>query len=150
MEIEFGSFEGQYTPLVITAVVLLVLVGLGWIGSSVSTTGADGRAAVLTWTEYRVSQAEKAYRTEREQLRSAVDGLAQLLDKNASPVEAQIHTTRIEDSLGDGLPELADARAAVQFAAQAVRDCSLGKIPPADAADAIDYAASLLTEDQPK
>lgn len=144
MEIEFNAPEGQQFYLVVAALLLLVIAGLGWLGYGVTRVGPDGRAAVMTWTDYRVIQAEKAYLAERAELRSAVEEIAQLLNKNASPVEAQIHLARIEKSIGDGLPELAEARVAVLQASDAARACSLGKIPPEEAAGAIHYAAELL------
>lgn len=146
MEIEFSAPEGQNFYLVLAAVLLLVVAGLGWLGYGVTRQGPDGRAAVMTWTDYRVIQAEKAYLAERAELRSAVEDIVQLLNKNASPVEAQIHLTRIEKSAGDGLPELAEARAAVLQAADAVRACSLGKISREEAAGVISHAIELLAE----
>ncbi len=146
MEIEFSAPEGQNFYLVLTAVILLVVTGLGWLGYGVTRQSPDGRAAVMSWTDYRVIQAEKAYFAERAELRSAVEEIAQLLNKNASPAEAQIHLTRIEKSIGDGLPELAEARAAVLQAADAVRAWSLGKSSRDEAAEVINYAIELLAE----
>jgi hypothetical protein len=146
MEIEFSAPEGQNFYLVIVAVLLLLVTGLGWLGYGVTRVGPDGRAVVMTWTDYRVIQAEKVYIAERAELRSAVEEIAQLLNKNASPVEAQIHLIRIEKSTGDGLPELAEARAAVFQATDAVRAYSLGKISRDEAAGAINHAAELLAE----
>lgn len=146
MEIEFSSPEGQNFYLVVAAVLLLVVAGLGWLGHGVTRVDSDGRAAVMSWTDYRVIQAEKAYVAERAKLRSAVEEIAQLLNKSASPVEAHIHLTRIEKSLGEGLPELAEARAAVLRAAESARANSLGKISIDEAAGAINHAAELLAE----
>lgn len=146
MEIEFKAPEEHYFYLVIAAVVLFVLVGLGWLGKSVTRLGPDGQGVVMSWTDYRVIQAEKAYVAERAKLRSAVDEIAQLFNADASPVEAQIHLARIEKSLEGGLPELADARAAVAQAVNAVRACSLGKVSHEEAAGVIRYAADILAE----
>jgi len=146
VEIEINAPQGQQFYLLIAAAILLVLAGLGWLGHGVTQTGPDGRAAVMSWTDYRVIQAEKAYLAERAELRSAMEDIAQLLNQDASPVEAQIHLARIEKSLGAGLPELAEARAAVLQAADALRAFSLGKLSRAQAAGAIKHAAELLDE----
>lgn len=146
MEIEFSAPEGQNFYLVVATVILLVVTGLGWLGYGVTRVGPDGRADVMSWTDYRIIQAEKAYIAERAKLRSAVEEIAQLLNKNASPVEVQIHLARIEKSISDGLPELAETRDAVRQAADAIRAHSLGKISREDAAGVIKYAIELLAE----
>ncbi len=146
MEIEFASPKGEYFYLVLAVCFFLGVIGLGWLGSTVTPVGNDGRATVLSWTDFQVAQAQKAYSAERDNLRQAVDDLADLVSKGASPVEVQIHVSRIEKLTVDGLPELADARAAISQASADVRDYSLGKISESAVIESINYAAGLLSK----
>jgi hypothetical protein len=148
MEIEFDAPKGQYFYPAIVIAVLLVLVGLGWLGQGVTRTGDDGRALVLGWTDYQVAKMEREYLAQKTRLRSAVEDIARLFGRNPSPMEAQIHLDRIEKdvSANADLSGLADARQAVLLAADAVRAYSLGKISHSDTAGAINYAAELLAE----
>jgi hypothetical protein len=148
MEIEFNAPKGQYFYPAIVIVVLLALAGLGWLGQGVTRTGDDGRALVLSWTDYQVAKMEREYLAQKTRLRSAVEDIARLFARNPSLMEAQIHLDRIEKDVSANvdLPSLADARLAVLQAADAVRAYSLGKYSHSDTAGAINYAAELLAE----
>jgi hypothetical protein len=148
MEIEFDAPKGQVFYPAIVIVALLALAGLGWLGQGVTRVGEDGRALVLTWTDYQVAKMEREYLAQKTRLRGAVEDIARLFARNPSPMEAQIHLDRIEKdvSANADFPGLADARQAVLLAADAVRAYSLGKISHTDTAGAIHYAAELLAE----
>lgn len=148
MEIEFDAPKGQVFYSAVVIAVLLALAGLGWLGQGVTRVGEDGRALVLTWTDYQVAKMEREYLAQKARLRGAVEDIARLFARDPSPMEAQIHLDRIEKDVNSAadLPGLADARQAVLLASDAVRAYSLGKTSYTDTAGAITYAAELLAE----
>jgi hypothetical protein len=148
VEIEFDAPKGQFFYSAVFVIVLLTLAGLGWLGQGVTRVSEDGRALILSWTDYQVAKMEREYLAQKTRLRSAVDDIARLFAKDPSPMEAQIHLDRIEKDVNNArdLPGLADARQAVLLAADAVRAYSLGKYSHTDTAGAINDAAELLVE----
>jgi hypothetical protein len=149
MEIEFDSPNGQSFSLgLVAAMIVFALLGLGWLGHGVTRTGEDGRAAILTWSDYQVTKLERKYLSQKTKLRSAVDDMARLLARNPSPMEAQIHLERIEKEIADtgDLPGLVEAREAVRSAAAGLRSYSLGSLSYEEVAGTLNYAAELLAE----
>ena len=62
MEIELSLGKSSYLREIATAVLVLSLVGLGWLGSVVTRTGVDGSAQVLTWSDYQLGKLRRLTR----------------------------------------------------------------------------------------
>ena len=148
MEIELSLGKTSYLREIATAILVLSLAGLGWLGSMVTRTGADGSAQVLTWSDYQLGKAEKAYQAERQTLREDADSLTALLSQEhmPSPVAVQVAANRILEHTASGVAELADARAALGNAAIDVRDWSVGTVDKNIAIQSMQSVISLLSE----
>lgn len=126
-------------PLIALAV-LTLLAGLGWIGYAY-TPENDG---VLTWAEWQVFKARRAYRQELGALQAAGDTLAALLDARPDPVRAQLEAARIQRLAAQGQPSLAYPREKLSVAAQSVSDWATGAIERETARAALDEALHAL------
>jgi hypothetical protein len=150
VEFEFNlpGSKSNFLYEMAAAMLVVSLLGLGWLGWAVTRTGTDGSAQVLTWSDYQLGKAEKAYLTERQTLRDDTDTLTALLSqqKLPSPVAVQVAANRILDHTSSGVAELADARAALGEAALTVRDWAVGTADKNTAIQALQAAISLLSE----
>ena len=148
MEIELSLGKNSYWREMAAAFLVILLLGLGWLGWSITRVGADGSAQVLTWTDYQLGKAEKAYQAERETLRGDADTLTGLLSQptSPSPVAVQVTANRILEHTATGVSELTDARTALGSAAVVVRDWAVGTADKYAAAQAVQSAISLLSE----
>lgn len=148
MEIELSLGKNSYWREMAVAILVVLLLGLGWLGWSVTRVGADGSAQVLTWADYQLGKAEKAYQAERETLRGDADLLTGLLSQSnaPSPVAVQVTANRILEHASAGVSELSDARLALGNAAIVVRDWAVGTADKNTAVQAVQSAISLLAE----
>jgi hypothetical protein len=148
VEIELSLGKNSYLREMAAAILVVVLIGLGWLGWTVTRIGAEGRAEVLTWADYQLGKAEKAYQAERETLRDDADTLTGLLSQtnSPSPVAVQVTANRILEHTSNGVSELSDARLALSSAAVAVRDWAVGTADKNAAIQAVQSAISLLSE----
>jgi hypothetical protein len=148
VEIELSLGKTNYLREIIIAILVLSLAGLGWLGSVVTRTGPDGSAQVLTWSDYQLGKAEKAYQVERQTLREDADTLTAMLSQKdmPGPVAVQVTANRILEHASSGVAELADARTALGNAAIAVCDWSVGTVDKNTATQAMQSAISLLSE----
>ena len=150
VEFEFNlpGSKNNFLYEMAAAILVVVLLGLGCLGWAVTRTGADGTAQVLTWSDYQLGKAEKAYIAERQTLRDDTNTLTALLSQNKlpSPVAVQVAANRILDHASSGVAELADARAALGEAALTVRDWAVGTADKNTAIQAVQTAVSLLSE----
>ena len=148
MEIELSLGKNSYWREMAAAFLVVLLLGLGWLGWTVTRIGPDGSAQVLTWTDYQLGKAEKAYQAERETLRGDADILTGLLSQptSPSPVAVQVTANRILEHTSTGVSELTDARLALGDAAVVVRDWAVGTADKNTAVQAVQSAISLLSE----
>jgi len=148
VEIELSLGKTSYLREVAIAILVLSLASLGWLGSIVTRIGTDGSAQLLTWSDYQLGKAEKAYQAERQTLREDADRLTALLSQEhvPSPVAVQVAANRILEHTASGVAELADARAALGNAALDVRDWSAGTVDKNTAIQSMQSVISLLSE----
>jgi len=130
MEIELDLRDEQLIVWRLTAiiVVILVLIGLATIGARVTPLTVDGSPKLLAWQDWRLLQAERAYRAELAVLQEDVSQLAGMLESRPSPVAAQILAERIAKHTKAGDASLATARETLLIAALNVRDWSAGTL----------------------
>ncbi len=112
----------QYRWFLIALAAILLLAGLGWLGY----TFTPGEDQLLTWSEWQVTKAQRAYQDELGQLQEAVDSLAALLETRPDPVRAQLVAERIQRLTSEGQPALQYPREKLALAAQAVSDWAVG------------------------
>jgi hypothetical protein len=125
-------------------VLLGLLLLFGWIGSSVTRTGPDGLPRLIGWSDWRLLQAEQAFRAERAALQLEVNLLIELLNTSPDPVRAQMTADRITRQYASGQPALSHQRLLVVQAAQAVLDWTVGVVPYAGAQQAVTAAVQAL------
>ena len=118
----------QYRWFLIGLAAILLLAGLGWLGY----TFTPGEDQLLTWSEWQVAKAQRAYQDELGRLQEAVDSLAALLETQSGglyrpdPVRAQLVAERIQRLTREGQPALQYPREKLALAAQAVSDWAVG------------------------
>ncbi len=126
--------------IVIVAIVvgtLLALLGRGYTFDE----------KVLSWTDWRVLQAEQTYRAELGHLQQDVEALVELVNlEMAEPVRGQLAAEQIAQRWSRGESALAVQREALTQAAQAVRDWSIGAVPRETALAAVEAAVARITE----
>ncbi|MFZ5884013.1 MAG: hypothetical protein ACOYYI_09565 [Chloroflexota bacterium] len=145
MELEFDFSENTTLwQAAVIVVMVLVLVGLGAIGSRVTPLTADGAPKIMSWSDWRLLQAEKAYYAEVEVLQADANQLALMLESRPSPVAAQMLAERITRHTRDGDPSLAPAREALLTAALNVRDWAAGILDRDTAMRSLETAFELL------
>lgn len=122
MEIEV-DLNGLKLSNWIAIAIALVLVILGVVGYRVTPEGNR----ILTWEDWQVHQAHQAYRREVGVLQSALDRLAQVVNRTPDPLRAQMTADRVlRDLDAVRLAVLEPAKGAVGEAALAVRAWALG------------------------
>ena len=125
-------------------VVILALVGLGYLGMPVTPYSDPGSPRLLGWADWRFIQAERAYQQELVVLRGYADQLSEAIETSPNPVAVQMLSTRILRQVADGDPALAAARAALAQAASDVLDWSTGIVPRDQALASLQLAIGLL------
>lgn len=139
MELEL-DFSKKWNLTAWLPALLLVLFGLGTLGYF-STPPGD---RLLTWTEWRVLQARRAYRAELHLLRQHAETLSALLGESPDVVRAQLAVEQVARDTADGQDALADEREALYQAALWVRDWAAGAAEKPDAETALAQAVLLL------
>jgi len=118
IEIDLKSFSSLGIAL---AIVVLLILGL--VGYAVTPEGNR----ILTWEDWQVQKAHLAYRREVGALQTAVDRLAQVVNRSPDPLRAQMTADRVLRDLDEvRLAVLEPAKGAVSEAALAVRAWALG------------------------
>ncbi len=127
-------------------VFLLLLVGLAFLGRAFTPDSDASASHLLTWQDWRLLKAERAYQHELETLRADADQLSQALNGQPNPVTVQLLAESILHHTGtmDGDPALEAARAALGQAAQDVRDWASGILDRDTALASLQKAIELL------
>ena len=141
MELEL-DFSKKWNLTAWLPALLLMLLGLGMLGYF-STPPGD---KLLTWTEWRVLQARRAYGAELHLLRQHAEALSALLHDSPDVVRAQLAVEQAARDTADGQEALAAEREAVYQATLAVRDWAAGAADQPLAEAALEQAVQLLDE----
>jgi len=142
MEIEIDlKAERKQTMLALGAGMLLaLLVTLALLGRAVTPAGNR----LLTFADWRLLQAERAYQQELETLQTDALQLAEALNGNPNPVAVQMLVERIRRHTDSGSQSLSQARTALEEAALAVGDWSAGVLDRDTALVSLQQALDLL------
>ncbi len=127
LELDFNSERSIWQGLTIVAVIL-ALISLAAIGARVTPLNTDGSPKLISWQDWRLLQAERAYHAELAILQDDAMQLATLLEAHPSPVAAQILAERIAKHTKSGDAALATARETLLSAALNVRDWAAGTL----------------------
>lgn len=120
MEIEIDAREFSVVAAIVAVIALILLGVLGWL-----VTPEGGK--VLTYSEWQIRKAERAYRMELRQLQKTCEEMTALLDKPLDPLRAQVAADRILNRMArGGVAVLQPQREAVASAAQALREWAMG------------------------
>lgn len=120
MEIEIDAREFSVVAAIVAVIALILLGVLGWL-----FTPEGGK--VLTYAEWQIHKAERAYRQELRDLQKTCEEMAALLDKPLDPLRVQVAADRILNEMAKGgQAVLQPQREAVAAAAQALRNWAMG------------------------
>lgn len=120
MEIEIDAREFSVVAAIVAVIALILLGVLGWL-----FTPEGGK--ILTYAEWQIHKAERAYRQELRELQKACEEMAALLDRPLDPLRVQVAADRILNEMAKGgQAVLQPQREAVVFAAQALRNWAMG------------------------
>ena len=149
MKIEFVELDltslssnWQYVALV----VLVALVGLGWLGKTVTPEGNR----VLSWPEWEIRKARQTYGVELGQLQKDTDDLAGLINGRPDAVRAQVVSDRIVREEQNGQAALEVQRVVIAQASEAVRAWAVGSGTREEAQVALQNAITALQEAEDK
>jgi hypothetical protein len=137
MELDLSDYRWPLLALAAT----LLLAGLGWLGYAYTPAGDKP----LSWSEWQVLKARRAYLGELGELQAAADMLADLLNAQPDPVRAQLAAENIQRLAGKGQPALAYPREKLALAAQAVSDWGVGAVGRETARQALEEAIRALS-----
>ena len=143
IELDWNSKDSTWR-LAVAIVTILALIGLAAIGSRVTPLTVDGSPKLLSWQDWRLFQAERAYHTELVVLQEDIAQLASMLNTRSSPVAAQILAERIAKHTKAGDISLVAAREKVMTAALNVRDWAAGTLDRDAAVQSVLDAKALL------
>ena len=118
MELDLSEYR---LPIIAMAAILL-LAAMAWLGYAYLPSGDR----ILTYSEWQVLKARRAYWKELNNLRAAAETLAALLNAPPDPVRAQISAENIQRLTSEGQPALQYQRDKLAIAAQAVSDWAVG------------------------
>uniref|UniRef100_A0A7C4L212 Uncharacterized protein n=1 Tax=Bellilinea caldifistulae TaxID=360411 RepID=A0A7C4L212_9CHLR len=120
MEIEIDAREFSVVAAIVAVIALILLGVLGWL-----FTPEGGK--ILTYSEWQIHKAERAYRQELRELQKTCEEMAALLDRPLDPLRVQVAADRILNEMAKGgQAVLQPQREAVVFAAQALRNWAMG------------------------
>jgi len=120
LEIEIDAKGFSVLATIVAGIALILLGVLGWL-----VTPEGGK--VLTYSEWQIRKAERAYRQELRQLQKTCDEMTALLDKPLDPLRVQVAADRILNRMGSGgVAVLQPQRDAVAVAARALREWAMG------------------------
>lgn len=141
MEFEL-DFSKKWNLAAWLPALLLILAGLGTLGYFTTPAGDQ----VLTWNEWRVLQARRAYAAELTLMRQDSETLAALLEGSPDVVRAQLVVEQVARDTADGQEALASEREALYQAALLVRDWAAGAVDRVEAETALLQTIQLLDE----
>jgi hypothetical protein len=141
MELEL-DFSKKWNLVAWLPALLLILFGLGALGYFTTPAGDK----VLTWAEWQVLQARRAYQSELKVLRQDAEILAGLLQGSPDVVRAQLAADQVARDTAAGQEALADERQALYEAALLVRDWAAGAVDRPEAEAALNTAIQALDE----
>lgn len=145
MEIELNLSNKRLVYGILAGLgIVLVLVGLAFLGKPYTPVADDGGVRLLTWQDWQIFKIERQYEDEIAVLRSDAEELAALLNRSQNPVAAQLLATRIGKHTTDGLDALEPARSALALAAQDVLAWSSGSLDRDTASASLFSAVELL------
>ncbi len=146
-EFELNFKENEYAlwMTLFASILIAAIVGLAAIGRGITAVDNAGSPQVLSWSAWRMLQAQRAYDAELTVLRHDAVQVAALLDQQRpNPVVAQMLADTVTRDTQSGAPSLANARAALAAAAQNVRDWSTGVLDRNAAVQSVQTAFALL------
>lgn len=136
------EWKAKRLPILLLVLISLgVLVGLVFLGKAY--TPQNDR--VLTWGEWQLLLARRAYSLELGELQKDVDVLAQLAAQPPDPVKAQIACEQVSSRTSTGLASLALQRDLVGAAALAVEQWAMGSLSKDEALVSLNNAVQNLT-----
>lgn len=127
LELDFNSERSMWQGFAIAALIL-ALIGLAAIGARVTPLNTDGSPKFISWQDWRLLQAERAYHAELAVLQEDALQLATMLEARPSPVAAQILAERVAKHTKSGDAALSTARETLLSAALNVRDWAAGTL----------------------
>lgn len=138
--------ELRLSDLYVTATIIVVaaLAGFGVVGQRVTPVSESGEPRFLTWSDWRLLQAERQWEAEASVLQNDVADMLALLNSAPNPAAAQMLVERVENHTRTGQAALANARQAVYSAALGVRDWSVGVLDREAAFRSVQDAIALL------
>ena len=145
LELDFNGERSLWQGIAIVAVIL-TLICLAAIGARITPLNADNSPKLISWQDWRLFQAERAYHAELEILQDDAVQLAAMLETRPSPVDAQILAERIAKHAKSGDASLASAREALLIAALNVRDWAAGTLDRDTAVHSVEDAFGLLKQ----
>lgn len=130
MEIDVSGIAHHHNKraLLLGMTLALALVIFGLVGKPYTVPDLEGYPLVLTWSDWRLFSAERAYRAELQQLRQEADLLIEFLNAAPDPVRAQLTAERIARQYSSGLPVLEHQRGLLIAAAEDVQSWSVGAV----------------------
>ena len=143
LELDFNSERTLWQGLAIAAVIL-ALIGMAAIGARVTPLNMDGSPKFISWQDWRLLQAERAYHAELAILQDDAVQLVTMLEARPSPVAAQILAEHIAKHTKSGDASLATARETLLIAALNVRDWAAGTLDRDTAVQSVEAAFGLL------
>jgi hypothetical protein len=121
---------------------LVFLIGLATLGYYTTPAGEK----VLTWDEWQVLQARRAYQSELRVLRQDTEILAGLLENTPDVVRAQLAIEQVTRDTASGQEALIDERQVLYEAALAVRDWAAGAVDRPEAEAILNTAIQILVQ----
>ncbi len=144
-DFEFRKKEDLLWLIAFAFLVIGALVGMSQIGQDVTPLDS-GVPRLLSWSDWRLLQAQRAYTEELSILRTDAMQLAQALEQKPNPVTTQFLIERIAQHIKEGDPSLTSARLALENAALNVRDWSTGTLDRDTAILSVQDALTLLQQ----
>ncbi len=148
MEIELDlRGESAYLVYGLTAlIVIVILLGLAAVGRQVTPLTESGAPRLLSWSDWRLVQEERAYQEQLVVLRSDATQLTEMLRSRPDPVAAQVLLERISRDTQAGDPALTAARGSLISSAQDVRDWAAGVLDQDSAISSLQKSLALLQQ----
>lgn len=122
---------------------LVTVLGIGWLGQVVT----PNPARLLTWDDWQALKIERQYRAELAALRTDVGELAAALRVAPDPIRIGLLHDRLAQRHQTGLPLLAQHRAALLAANDAVYAWALTELAQTDAEFSVQEAVNVLGPD---
>jgi hypothetical protein len=129
---------------VVAIIIAAALAGFGVVGQRVTPVSESGEPRFLTWSDWRLLQAEQQWEAEASVLQNDVADMLVLLNSAPNPAAAQMLVERVENHTRTGQAALANARQAVYSAALKIRDWSVGVLDRESAIQSVQDAIALL------